>query len=228
MGRRGPGAKPTAATIASPSKRKSKPKWQRAGLSRAERVIAFVETLKITSGMHAGRPMQLRDWQKDIIRAIYDPTGADGLRIVRQVLLTMARKNGKTQLAAALALAHLVGPDPRRRHRDRPRLPAAFFLTLKPCLIRNFDNDAGCATTPCSVTSLAANSGMVMSPFSSTQRTRVAAYGASFPPPGGRPCREGATEPVADTRCAIRTLVLVLIPKRRAAPRREVPSSIAP
>lgn len=115
MGRRGPGAKPTTTAAASPAKRKSKPKWQRAGLSRAERVIAFIEGLKITSGMHAGRPMHLRDWQKTIIRAVYDATGADGRRTVRQVLLTMARKNGKTQLAAALALAHLVGPEAEQR-----------------------------------------------------------------------------------------------------------------
>ncbi|HLO74855.1 MAG TPA: terminase TerL endonuclease subunit [Magnetospirillum sp.] len=115
MGRRGPGAKPTVTATAAPAKRKAKPKWQRAGLSRAERVIAFVESLKITSGMHAGRPMHLREWQRDIIRRIYDPTATDGRRIVRQVLFTVARKNGKSQLAAALALAHLVGPEAEQR-----------------------------------------------------------------------------------------------------------------
>jgi phage terminase large subunit-like protein len=34
----------------------------------------------------------------------------DGRRLVRTALLTLPRKNGKTQLAAALALAHLCGP----------------------------------------------------------------------------------------------------------------------
>ena len=115
MGLRGPGAKPVAKGKAAAAKRKVKPAWQKAGLSRAERVISFVEGLKITSGMHAGKPMHLRDWQKAIIRAIYDPTGADGRRIVRQVLFTVARKNGKTQLAAALALAHLAGPEAEQR-----------------------------------------------------------------------------------------------------------------
>jgi hypothetical protein len=50
-----------------------------------------------------------------------------------------------------------------------------FFLKLNPCLIRNFDNDAGWATTPCSARSLAASSGMVMSGTSSTQPARIAA-----------------------------------------------------
>lgn len=52
----------------------------------------------------------LRNWQKDIIRQVYGPTADDGYRVVRTALLTMARKNGKTELIAALCLAHLCGP----------------------------------------------------------------------------------------------------------------------
>lgn len=59
--------------------------------------------------MKAGAPLKLRDWQKAFIRAVYDPQSA-GRRIVRTALLTMGRKNGKTELIAALALAHLCGP----------------------------------------------------------------------------------------------------------------------
>ena len=72
----------------------------------AERVIRFVENLTHSAGRAAGTPFVLRDWQIDIIRRIYDPKGADGLRTVRTCLLTMPRKNGKTELAAALALYH--------------------------------------------------------------------------------------------------------------------------
>jgi len=36
---------------------------------------------------------------------------AEGRRVVRTALLTMGRKNGKTALAAALVLAHLIGPE---------------------------------------------------------------------------------------------------------------------
>lgn len=78
-------------------------------------MIAFIETLKVTAGPLAGQNFRLRDWQKAIVHGIYDPVGEDGRRLVRTALLTMARKNGKTALAAALALAHLVGPEAEPR-----------------------------------------------------------------------------------------------------------------
>lgn len=111
MGLRGPGARPVKrADEAGAKPRRRRASWRRAGLSRAERVIKFIEGLRITSGSHAGRPFRLRPWQREIIEAIYR-TDAKGRRIVRQVLVTIPRKNGKTQLAAALALCHLAGPE---------------------------------------------------------------------------------------------------------------------
>lgn len=74
-----------------------------------DRIIAFAESLPITSGKLAGTPMVLRDWQKDFVRGVYGPQ-RDGRRLVRTALLSLPRKNGKTQLAAMLALAHLCGP----------------------------------------------------------------------------------------------------------------------
>jgi phage terminase large subunit-like protein len=74
-----------------------------------ERVIAFAEELPITSGKLAGTPMRLREWQKEFIRAVYGPQ-VDGRRVVRTALLSLPRKNGKSQIAAVLALAHLCGP----------------------------------------------------------------------------------------------------------------------
>jgi phage terminase large subunit-like protein len=51
--------------------------------------------------------MRLREWQKDLIRGIYDtPT--------RRAIISFGRKNGKTALTAMLVLAHLVGPEARR------------------------------------------------------------------------------------------------------------------
>jgi phage terminase large subunit-like protein len=76
-------------------------------------VIAFIESLKLTAGRHAGKPFRLRPWQRRMIRAIYRTRG--GSRVVRQALFTCARKNGKTQLAAALALCHLAGPESEHR-----------------------------------------------------------------------------------------------------------------
>jgi phage terminase large subunit-like protein len=70
--------------------------------------------LPITSGVHAGRKFRLRPWQREIIKAIYRQDG-DGRREVRTALLTLPRKNGKTSLAAALALAHFIGPECEQR-----------------------------------------------------------------------------------------------------------------
>ncbi|WP_319524663.1 terminase TerL endonuclease subunit [uncultured Desulfosarcina sp.] len=87
--------------------------WDNPKLTRATRVIKFVESLPITSGVHAGKPFRLRPWQKKIVRAIYRTRRKK--RIVRTALITMPRKNGKSALAAALALCHLLGPESEQR-----------------------------------------------------------------------------------------------------------------
>lgn len=79
--------------------------------TRADAVIAFIEKLTITIGADAGKPFRLRDWQKRFIREVYDPVDERGARIVRQAVLSVARKNGKSELAAALVLVHLIGPE---------------------------------------------------------------------------------------------------------------------
>jgi phage terminase large subunit-like protein len=84
-------------------------------MTRADRVIAFIEKLTITSGELAGQPFKLRPWQREILRGIYEPTSEDGRRQIRTALLTVGRKNGKSTLAAALVLAHLLGPEREQR-----------------------------------------------------------------------------------------------------------------
>lgn len=111
MGRRGPGAKPVH-IVTTPGQ--AAPRLPLTGATRAARVIEWIETLRITSGPSAGKLFVLRPWQRDIIRDVYRTDDA-GRRVVRQSLITMGRKNGKSQLAAALALAHLVGPEAEAR-----------------------------------------------------------------------------------------------------------------
>lgn len=88
--------------------------WEVEGLTRAERVIAFIEDLPITAGKLAGSQMQLRPWQREFVEAVY-AEDADGVRPIRTAVLSMGRKNGKTQLAAALALCHLLGSEAEPR-----------------------------------------------------------------------------------------------------------------
>lgn len=125
MGLRGPGAKPVSSskTPAPLPLFGDAPGTEPAGFAadrpltgetRAERLICWIERLTVTSGALAGQPMKLDGWQKDIIRALY-ATDDDGLRFVRTGVISMGRKNGKTGLASALALAHLCGPEAVRR-----------------------------------------------------------------------------------------------------------------
>jgi phage terminase large subunit-like protein len=86
------------------------PKRGAAGKLRAKRVIDFIERLTIPSGIGQGERFKLAKWQKDFIRDIYEPH-LHGRRAVRRAILSVARKNGKTALIAAIVLAHLAGPE---------------------------------------------------------------------------------------------------------------------
>ncbi len=109
MGRRGVGAKPKGGKEAQPAARKKRFPWENAKLPMSERFFLFAESLPISSGKLAGQKLRLRDWQKDMLRPVFDRQ-VDGKRIVRTALFSFPRKNGKTQLAAVIALAFLCGP----------------------------------------------------------------------------------------------------------------------
>jgi len=114
MGLRGPGAKPVHRQSRLRAKSPKLQPWEEPGLSRAEKVVAFIQTLPVTSGKMAGSQFTLRPFQRDIIEAIYK-TDDNGKRIVREALITMPRKNGKTGLTAAITLCHLAGPEAVQR-----------------------------------------------------------------------------------------------------------------
>lgn len=78
---------------------------------RVERIISFIEQLKIPSGKGQGDPFKLRPFQKKFIADVYGPTDRLNNRLVRRAILSLARKNGKTALIAALVLVHLIGPE---------------------------------------------------------------------------------------------------------------------
>ncbi len=78
--------------------------------TRGERVIRFIERFcLIPSGDLVGKPIVLQPFQRAFVLEVYDnPAGT------RRGYLSIARKNGKTALIAALVLAHLVGPEKRQ------------------------------------------------------------------------------------------------------------------
>lgn len=76
------------------------------------RVIDFTHMLHHFTGKFSGKPFELQPWQTFIVAAIYGPHyKATGLRVVRSVYLEMARKQGKSALAAALCLYHEIADD---------------------------------------------------------------------------------------------------------------------
>lgn len=108
MGLRGPGAGRLKRAQAEAGKSRKLP-WNAKGLSRAERVIAFLEFLPITKGKLAGKTMTLLPEQREDIEAIY------GSEAVKIAVKSEPRGNGKTGLVAGLELCHLLGPESEAR-----------------------------------------------------------------------------------------------------------------
>lgn len=80
------------------------------GRSRADRVIQFIETYcLVPEGALVGTTLVLSTFQKEFIREVYDNPN-----VTRRGILSMARKNGKTALIAALVLAHIIGPEAKQ------------------------------------------------------------------------------------------------------------------
>lgn len=77
----------------------------------ADAAVRFFATrLRLTEGEWAGRPFILEDWQEfDIVRPLFGWKRADGSRRYRRCFIWVARKNGKTELAAGIALLMLMG-----------------------------------------------------------------------------------------------------------------------
>ena len=90
------------------------PAWLAPGLTRSQRVIVFIESFQITSGPDIGKLFVLRPWQREFIEAVYRED-EHGVRPVRTAVLSMGRKNGKTALAALMALCHTFGPEAEPR-----------------------------------------------------------------------------------------------------------------
>ena len=78
---------------------------------KAERVSKFIERLTLWEGKWADKHFQLAPFQREIIDQIYGPLEVDGKRQVRTACIWLPRGCGKTSLAAAISLAHFMGPE---------------------------------------------------------------------------------------------------------------------
>ena len=86
-------------------KRKPRPPHNAA----ADWAVRFVQQLTHSTGEYAGKPFDLQPWQEAILRRLFGTLDADGRRQYRTCFIAIPRKNGKTEIAAALALYMLLG-----------------------------------------------------------------------------------------------------------------------
>lgn len=79
---------------------------------KVQDVIRFIHMLRHYTGRHAGKPFALELWQEFAVANIYGfYRKEDGSRLVKSVYMEMARKQGKSALAAALCLNSLIGEE---------------------------------------------------------------------------------------------------------------------
>lgn len=78
----------------------------------AQAYIDFIEMMPLTKGKDAGKPLELQPWQQFIIWNIYGwYNSANNYRRFTKATISVPKKNGKTELIAAIANAHLVLDD---------------------------------------------------------------------------------------------------------------------
>ena len=71
---------------------------------RADRAVNFIQCLSHTKGQWAGKPFKLLAWQEKIIRDIFGTIKPNGYRQFTQTYVEVPKKNGKSEIASALAL----------------------------------------------------------------------------------------------------------------------------
>ncbi|MET3634121.1 terminase large subunit [Streptococcus porcorum] len=71
---------------------------------KADRAVTFINNLSHTKGKWAGKRFDLLPWQEQIIRDLFGIVKEDGNRQFLTAYIEIPKKNGKSELAAAIAL----------------------------------------------------------------------------------------------------------------------------
>ena len=80
----------------------------------ADFAVAFIESLCHTKGTWAGKRFELMDWQEQIIRDLFGVLKPNGYRQFNTAYIEIPKKNGKSELAAAVALLLTCGDGEQR------------------------------------------------------------------------------------------------------------------
>jgi len=109
-----PAVRPKGATRTAPKVQQAPlaARVKAAGPSRAQRMQQFIERyVYVPEGALVGKPMQLLPEQQSFVQEVYDNVDSTGRLITRRGVFSIARKNGKTGLIAALLEGHIFGPE---------------------------------------------------------------------------------------------------------------------
>ena len=80
----------------------------------ADYAVMFIESLCHTKGTWAGKSFELIDWQEQIIRDLFGVLKPNGYRQFNTAYVEIPKKQGKSELAAAVALLLLCGDGEER------------------------------------------------------------------------------------------------------------------
>lgn len=80
----------------------------------ADFAVAFIESLCHTKGTWAGKKFELIDWQEQIIRDLFGTLKPNGYRQFNTAFIEIPKKQGKSELAAAVALLLTCGDGEQR------------------------------------------------------------------------------------------------------------------
>lgn len=75
----------------------------------ADHAVSFIQALKHTKGIWSGKPFDLIDWQEQIVRDVFGVLKPNGYRQFNTAYVEIPKKNGKSELAAAIALLLTCG-----------------------------------------------------------------------------------------------------------------------
>lgn len=77
--------------------------------AKAQRTLQFINCLKHTKGKWRGQPFDLLPWQEQIIREVFGTVKENGYRQYNTTYVEIPKKNGKSELAAGVALYMTCG-----------------------------------------------------------------------------------------------------------------------
>ena len=76
--------------------------------------VAFIQELNHTKGTWSGKPFDLIDWQEQIVRDLFGILKPNGYRQFNTAYVEIPKKQGKSELAAAIALLLTCGDNEQR------------------------------------------------------------------------------------------------------------------